>query len=310
MNKKILSKKSEIIKDYKGIYKNRAIELKFLRKVSKSKVFVSKSTGVVFNDDIKPSEYTARLWSDKIFSNKTNGVKSKFTADTPLFSSRHYYAMNFLKNKINLKDKVICDFGAGEGNLLLKFSKYLNLKKLIAVEPSSKNCELIKKKFHNNKKKIPTIINSTIENYDKMTKKKCDVAILTWTLCNCSEPLDVIKKIYNSLNKNGYLLVGESSRILVPFKKPIHNYFNIKKRTGMWHPWHFSFNGLVNLLKVNKFKVLYYNRYYNEDNIFLIVKKSNNKINKFEVDNYKHVVNFFQDWLKVSTKFKKFIDIN
>ena len=302
--------KDEIIKDYKAIHKNRATELKFLRKVSKSKVYVSKKTGMVFHGDLKSSKQTANFWSEKIFSNKTDGVKNKFTSETPFFSARHYYALNFLNKNINLKNKIICDFGAGEGNLLLKFSKYLGLSKLIAVEPSKKNCLLIKKKFLNNNKKKPLIINSTIEEYSNFTKKKCDIAILTWTLCNCSDPLNVIKKVYNSLNENGHLLIGESSRILVPYKKPIYNYFNSKKKTGPSHPWHFSYNSLTNLLNINRFKVICTNRFYNEDSIFLILKKTKKPISKLKIDKYLDVIKFFKNWIKISKDFKRFADKN
>jgi len=305
-----MNMKKEIIKDYKAIHKNRATELKFLRKVSKSKVYVSKKTGMVFHGDLKSSKQTADFWSEKIFSTKTDGVKNKFTSETPFFSARHYYALNFLNKNLNLKNKVICDFGAGEGNLLLKFSKYLGLKKLIAVEPSKKNCLLIRKKFLNNNRKKPFIVNSTIEEYSNFTKKKCDIAILTWTLCNCSDPLNVIKKIYNSLNENGYLLIGESSRILVPYKKPINNYFNSKKKTGAWHPWHFSYNSLVNLLNINRFKVIYTNRFYNEDNMFLVFKKIKKPISKLKVDKYTDVIKYFKNWLKISKEFTSFTDKN
>ena len=302
--------KKEIIKDYQGIFKNRTKELKFLNKISKSKVYISNKTGMVFHGDKKSSKFTADYWSKKIFSNKTDGVKNKFTSNNPVFAARHYYAINFLKKYLNIKNKVICDFGAGEGNLILKLNKYFNHKKLVAVEPSKKNCLLIKKNFKFLKKSQPLIINSTIEEFPNITSKKCDIAILTWTLCNCSNPLEVIKSIYSSLNKNGYLVIGESSRILVPFKKPIYNYFNTKKKSGIWHPWHFSYNSLVNLLKISKFKILYSNRYHNEDNIFLIFKKVNTMPNKFKIDKPKEVELFFKDWLKISKKFKIFKDHN
>ncbi len=303
----IMNLKEEIIKDFKGIIKNRTIELKFLKKISKSKVYISKNTGMVFHGDIKSSKFAADYWSKEIFSNETIGSKNKFTSNTPFFGARHYYAINFLK-KINIKNKTICDFGAGEGNLILKLSNYFNHKKLIAIEPSKKNCLLIKKNFNQNKKKIPLVINSTIENSIHKSKKKCDIAVLTWTLCNCSKPLDIIKSIYNLLNKDGYLLIGESSRILVPYKKPIFNYFNSKQYTGFSHPWHFSYNSLCNLLILNNFKIRYVNKFYNEDNLFIIAQKKKSFKKKFKKDNVKKIKLFFKNWLKESKNFKHFID--
>ena len=46
-----------------------------------------------------------------------------------------------------------------------------------------------------------------------------------WTLCNTSNCLDIIKISNKLLKKNGYIVVAESSRMLVPFKKPIQMYF-------------------------------------------------------------------------------------
>ena len=59
--------KNEIKNDFLGKTKNRAIELKFLRNISKSKVFISKKTGLVFHNDIRPSIEILNYWSKKIY---------------------------------------------------------------------------------------------------------------------------------------------------------------------------------------------------------------------------------------------------
>jgi hypothetical protein len=61
--KQSLIKKVE--KDFSGKQKN-FIFLKFLSKISKSKVLVSKKTGTVFHDDIIRNEDNLKLWN-KIF---------------------------------------------------------------------------------------------------------------------------------------------------------------------------------------------------------------------------------------------------
>ena len=134
---------------------------------------------------------------------------------------------------------------------------------------------------------------------------KIDVGILTWTLCNCSEPLDVVESLSKNIKKNGFLIVAESSRILVPFKKPIQNYFNKKKLTGNYHPWHWSYNSLTNIFKVYGFELISSNRYWDEDNLILIFKNSKLKQTQFKFDNYKKVSDFLLRWFKESLKYSK-----
>ena len=106
----------EIEKDYSGKQKD-FIFLKFLSKISKSKVLVSKKTGTVFHDDIIENEDNLKLWN-KIFSKKINPKNKKYTSDNPIMNARHYYGVKlleeFLKSKKKLTKKInVCDFGTG-----------------------------------------------------------------------------------------------------------------------------------------------------------------------------------------------------
>ena len=94
--------------------------------------------------------------------------------------------------------------------------------------------------------------------------------------CNCSEPFEVIKSIKKILKPNGYLLIAESSRIMVPFKKSINNFFGSGK--GYMHLWFFfSFNSLNNILISNGFELVAKNDYVNENDLVLLFKKSQKK---------------------------------
>jgi hypothetical protein len=67
MNKNINS----IIKDFKFKNTNKdLIELKFLRKISKTNICVSKKTGLVFHNKFKSSSEVLKEWSEKIYSKK------------------------------------------------------------------------------------------------------------------------------------------------------------------------------------------------------------------------------------------------
>ena len=282
------------------------LHLNFLSKVSKSPVYVSKKTGLIYHSDISSSEKTVEKWSDKIFNPKKNNPKKEiYTSDFPGMQARHYFVIDFLRRKVKLKNKSICDFGCGEGSILFKLRKFFGLSKLVGTEHSQKNINIIKKIFKKNKFNSPKLFQCSIEDFaeKKINTSKVDVGILTWTLCNCSEPLRVVKSLSESIKKDGYLIVAESSRIFVPFKKPIQNNFNLGNLMGSYHPWHWSFNSLTNIFKLYGFELISNNRYWDEDNLVLIFKNSKIKNPKFIFDNYLHVASFYKRWLKDSLKY-------
>ena len=124
-----------------------------------------------------------------------------------------------------------------------------------------------------------------------------------WTLCNTSNCFDVIKCASELVKKNGYIVVAESSRILVPYKKPIQMYFG--KNDPDLHPFHFSKNSLSNLLILNKFRPVFINRYIDSDCLLIIAKKIN-KIEKTRIvlDDCYEIKNFLKSWYKESRKYK------
>ena len=115
-----------------------SLNLNFLRKVSKSPVFISKDTGLVYHSDILSSKETVRRWSTKIFNKNNNPKKEIYTADFPGMQSRHYFVIDYLRRNVNLKNKNICDFACGEGSILIKLQKYFGYKKLVGTEHSKK----------------------------------------------------------------------------------------------------------------------------------------------------------------------------
>ena len=92
------------------------------------------------------------------------------------------------------------------------------------------------------------------------------------------------------------IVIEESSRILVPFKKPIQMYFG--KGNPDIHPFHFSKNSLSNLLIINKFKPIFINRYIDSDYLLVIAKKIDKIETKINLDDYKKVKKFLRRGLK------------
>ena len=257
---------------------------------------ISKFSGLVSVVKRRSSKKIADTWSHKIFGKKFS--KEKYTAKIPAVIARHTYVFETILDQLNIKKKKVCDLGAGEGQFLeILKKKKLNCK-LFGIEPSKKNCKLLKNK------KISNFSGTVEDYYNQKKKKKFDLITLMWTLCNTSNCVDIIKIANKLLNKNGYIVVAESSRMLVPFKKPIQMYFG--KGNPDIHPFHFSKNSLLNLLIINKFKPVYINRYIDSDYLLIIAKKTNNiRSDLIQLDNYQKVKKFFERWYKESLNYKK-----
>lgn len=299
----------DIYKDYSGKQK-KVVYLKFLSKLSASKVLVSKSTGTVFHDDIINSKDNLKSWN-KIYSKKIEPENLQYTSDNPIMNSRHFYGVKlieqFLRTKNLLKRRLnFCDFGTGEANFPFLLKKQLKNVDIILTEYSKLNFNFFQQKFIKAKIKIKKSFLGSIEDFDQLENNRTiDFASLNWTLCNCSNPIAVLQSINNSLVDRGFLMIAESSRILVPFKKPIYNYFNSKFKSS-YHPWHFSYNSLQNLLEICNFKVVFANRYYDENDLFIICQKQDKKYHKPKIiiDNYKKVIDFFRRWKIESNLYK------
>ncbi len=306
MKKTSLAK--EIYYDYSGKTMNRAIKIKFNKNISKSALFLSKKTGTLFHSPNKNSEISVREWSNKIYSKKINTKKIKYTSNNPIMKSRHYYSAIFINKYLKKKITNFCDYGTGEGNFAKELFR-VNKKITFHFTEHSKNL------FKHTKKMIKKIFkknflshNGTIESTAKLKNfNNFDCASLLWTLCNCVDPLTVLQTIHSSLRKDGLIIISESSRILVPFKKPIFNFFVSNHKTQNTHPWYFSYNSLSNLLEISGFRIIDRNRYFDENDLVVIAKKMNKKTHKpiIKVDNYKKVLKFLKDWEKFSYKYNK-----
>jgi hypothetical protein len=297
----------EIFKDFSGEVGKRVKPLTFLNNISKSKVFISKKTGTIFHSPDINAEKSLFTWAKKIYSKKIDSEKRHYTSNNPIMKSRHYYSALFLNDFLKKGKIKFCDYGAGEGNFgieLLKINKDLEYN---FTEHSPKlyksTCNLIsgrtKNIFYGHNGSIESsTLNKNFKNFD--------AASLLWTLCNCVKPLEILKAIHKSLKDNAFLLISESSRILVPFKKPIYNFFIQNHETRNTHPWYFSFNSLSNLLEVSGFRIIKNNRYYDENDLVIIAQKKNIKkhIPNIRIDDPKKVIKFLKEWKKISNFLK------
>jgi hypothetical protein len=296
-------------KDLYSSYKNKnkkLIHLNFLRKfiTTDSNVYIDKKTGIIRSDLKHDSKSIAKYW-DKIFK-KNKKKKQTYNPSLPFSKSRLYYVLlttlNFIKNKkIKINKIKICDYATGQGYFLEMAARFLKIKQISATENSFELCKLLKKKYEVHNTCLGTEISK--KKIQNMFKKKPNFGFLSWTLCNCIDPIEVLKDIHASLDKESYLCVAESSRILVPFKKKINEYFN-KKIIQDAHPFHFSKNSLSNLLLISGFKPIFYNHYKDSDILLIIAKKTNTiKKNGYICDTPNQVLNFMRSWNKYSKMF-------
>jgi len=298
---------NETLKDFDGKIGRRAKPLTFLNKISKSKVYMSKKTGTIYHSPNIDAEKSLSTWTEKLYSKKIDSKKRQYTSNNPIMKSRHYYSALFFNNVLKKGKVKFCDYGTGEGNFgseLLKINKHIQFN---FTEHSPKlyksTTNLIKKKskntFYGHNGSIESSpLNKNFKNFD--------AASLLWTLCNCVKPLEILEVIHKSLKENGLLLISESSRILVPFKKPIYNFFVQKHETQNTHPWYFSYNSLSNLLEISGFRIIKNNRYYDENDLVIIAQKKNIKTHtpKIKIDDPKKVVKFLKEWKKFSNLLK------
>jgi len=286
--------KKKIIDDFNG--KNIHIIVPYSKKFNSGKeVNIAKYSGLVSVVKRRSSLKIADDWSKKIYGNKFS--ETKYTSKIPAVIARHTYVLETMLSNLSLSSKSICDFGAGEGDFLKMLKNKVKCK-IFGIEPSAKNCNLLKKNKINH-------YNGTVEEFYQSNKKlKFDIGTIMWTLCNTSNCYEVMNNISNTIKKNGYLVVAESSRILVPFKKPLQMYFG--KNKPDLHPFHFSKNSLSNLLILNKFKPVYVNRYIDSDYLLIIAKKIDKIENKkLKIDKASEVKQFFKRWYKESIHYKK-----
>ena len=300
--------KSKLIikNDYEQINKKMFKHAKFLDKYSKSKVYISKS-GLVCHQPDMNSDQSLKVWSKNIFSKKIDTAKRKYSSFNPIMMSRHYYSALFIKNFLK-KRTSFCDFGTGEGNFLNELYRLRRDLDIFFVEDFDQNYSIVKKNFYLKFKKNIKGFKGSIETA-KFENKKFGASSLIWTLCNCVDPLKVLTNIHKNLEENGLLLISESSRIMVPFKKPIENFFNKKYQTKNTHPWFFSYNSLSNLLEICGFRIIQTNRFYDENDLIVIAQRKNLKYHKPKItfEKQKNVIKFLKMWKSYSeiTKVKK-----
>ncbi|MCW0234942.1 MAG: class I SAM-dependent methyltransferase [Ferrovibrio sp.] len=256
--------------------------------------------GFVFAHMRRSDEAIKKDWAESMFGDAFDVEQTEntgytgYTAKVPAVTARLTYALENFDTLVGFKGKKVCDIGAGEGDFLEMIKSRKNPESVFGVEPSVENCRLLDGMGI-------SCFAGGVEEYiaHPDTKKGAfDFIGLNWTLENTQNARRVIEAVYDLLPVGGYLQVATGSRILVPFKKPLHYYFNPRNPVDL-HSFHFSANALCGLLGSVGFDPIHVNRYIDTDYLVVIGKKMESGAKKpWPRDDYTRVIAFFERWKK------------
>jgi len=264
---------------------NDAVEVPHSREYQNDEpVHICRNCGFVFVKNRRSAERIGQAWSDEIFG-------EVYTAQIPAVRARLLYVTDYIDTYIKLKGKSVCDIGGGEGVLLdIMASTQYDVGSRCAIEPSPKNCETLTKMgidcFH-----------GTIEDYEANDQMQfqTEIVTITWTLENCQQCRKMLDVAWGILKPGGYLCIATGSRILVPFKKPLH--FYLSKNPADTNSFRFSANTTRAIMAVSHFQPEFINRYIDSDILCVIGRKvSKDTEVQWTGDNYLEVYNFFERW--------------
>ena len=247
-------------------------------------IHVCTNCGFVYVRKRRSASEIAETWSEDIFC-------KGYTAHTPAVRARHVYVAEFINEAIGIEGKTLCDIGGGEGLFADLVRKPNYGAQVFAIEPSPVNCQSLADLEID-------AFKGTIEDYVANLgagNRTFDIVTLLWTLENCQSCRGMLEAAYDALGDGGHIVVATGSRILVPFKKPLHLY--LSANWADTHCFRFSANTLQGLMAINGFRVTHVNRYIDTDHLVMIGRKTEKSQSlPWHGDDHRAVVDFFRRW--------------
>jgi 2-polyprenyl-3-methyl-5-hydroxy-6-metoxy-1,4-benzoquinol methylase len=282
-----------------SLVSEKAIRLDFLQKYlpDGDSIHVNPMTGFVTSSRRMSAEDVVTYWSDSIFPDKS---EESYSAHNPFAQARLFYVMQSIAKFLNISKDTnlrICDFATGEGVLLdLLRNNYPKLT-ISGTEHSLALVETLKNNGFD--VYIKTLgIQTSLSN-----KEQFDISTLTWTLANAIDPLALLQDVVKNTKTGGYVCVAESSRILVPFRKSLSDYFS-KTLPADLHPSNFSANTLKLLMQLAGLEIVFVNRYFDSDVLLIMGKKVDYQVEPEFFDDQMQVVKFMKEWQIASDFFE------
>lgn len=268
-------------------------------------LYTCKTCGFVFAHWRRADEVIKRTWAEDMFrgtfdvEKTVEGKHVSYTARVPAVIARLTYAAEFVDKEIGLTGKAVSDVGAGEGDFLRMVRDRKNVASVFGVEPSADNGRILQSVGIDHF--VGGIEEFVAHGWDKV--RRPDIVTINWTIENSQSARRFMENVFAVLPDGGHLAVATGSRILVPFRKPLHYYFNADTPVDL-HAFHFSYNALRNLMIVTGFQPVAHNRFIDTDYLCVIGRKSEAPINaRPEYDDYRAVIDFFERWKNETESF-------
>ena len=278
---------------------DKAIPLDFLEKYlpTGDSIHVNPITGFVTSSRRMSSEDVAKYWSDKIFPDKS---EESYSAYNPFAQARLFYVVQTIAQFLKFNEQSNlhwCDFATGEGVLLSLLRNNYPKLRISGTEHSSALVESL------NNNGFDVQIKTLGIQTSMLNKEQFDISTLTWTLANAIDPLACLRDVVKDTKTDGYVCVAESSRILVPFRKSLSDYFS-KTFPADLHPSNFSANTLKLLMQLAGLEIVFTNRYFDSDVLLIMGKKVSHQVEPKFFDDQIKVVEFMREWALASEFFE------
>lgn len=265
-------------------------------------IHICTTCGFVYVKRRRSAATIADEWSERIHGNG-------YTALLPAMRARLTFVAAFMAEQLGgLQGKRICDIGAGEGVLLDMVRQPEYGAEVYGIEPSTQNCARMTEFGIEN-------FVGTIEEYEERGAPggKFDIATVAWTMENCQSPRAMLAAAHRMLKPGGYVVVATGSRILVPFKKPLHFYLggrSLGNRPADSHAFRWSAQTLQAQLAVAHFAVRHANRYIDHDTLCMIAeRRDQSETIPWKGDDHRAVQHFFERWhAETSTYYPESVD--
>jgi SAM-dependent methyltransferase len=246
-------------------------------------VHICRRCGFVYVVRRRSAARIAEVWSTEIFG-------GTYTAAIPAVAARLTYVAEFLATTTGLKGKTLAEIGAGEGRFL-SMTKAQYGAEVFGIEPSEANGRLLSAAGIQH-------FTGTIEAYLESGDSRVgtfDLVVVLWTLENCQDCKAMLRGAHRLLKPGGAVAVATGSRILVPFKKPLHTYLSTIPADA--NAFRFSANTLRAVLAVSGFLPTHINRFIDHDILCVVGRRAeSDPAAPWKGDNYLEVYSFFERW--------------
>lgn len=239
--------------------------------------------GFVYVRGRRSAATIADEWSERIYGNG-------YTAFLPAVRARLTFVAAFINEQIGLRGKRVCDIGAGEGVFLDMLRQPEYGAEVFGIEPSHANCSRMTSLG------IPNFC-GTIEEHvaNSAPDGLFDIATIAWTMENCQSPRAMLAAAHHMLKPGGHVVVATGSRILVPFKKPLHYYLGLRPADS--HAFRWSAQTLRAQLATSHFALQHVNRYIDHDILCMIAERRDSSGTiPWTGDDSRVVQQFFERW--------------